>query len=285
MSDGNNEGLLRWLGALFLGEALDQEQLLKQLREAEEQGVLGQEALAMMEGVLRMSETRVRDVMIPRSRMVVLNRNDELDTMLATITSSSHSRFPVIVDDRDEVVGIVLAKDFLQYMGIRDGSEFNLRDILRPAVFIPESKRLNVLLREFRSNRNHMAVVADEYGGVAGLVTIEDVLEEIVGEIEDETDVDDDDENPIEEMEPGLFRVQGLTPIEEFNQRFGAQLEVDEFDTLGGLLASRFGYLPKPDEHIRLAGFLFRVEQSDKRRIVTLLVSADDNQDVNDSGE
>lgn len=272
MTDEDSGSLFQRLIALFVSDSTDEEQLVNQLREAEQQGVLGREALLMIEGVMRISKSRVRDVMVPRSRMVVLNKGDDLETMISSVISSTHSRFPVVGDDRDEVVGMVLAKDFLQYLGPREGSEFNLKDILRPAIFIPESKRLNVLLREFRTNRNHMAVVADEYGGVAGLVTIEDVLEEIVGEIEDETDIDDDDENLIEEIEPGLFQVQGLTLIEDFNQYFGAELGEDEFDTLGGLVASSFGHLPDVGEEIELSGFHFQVESADQRRIETLVV-------------
>ncbi|QKT03105.1 CBS domain-containing protein [Ectothiorhodospiraceae bacterium 2226] len=263
-----------WLEKLshaLTGEPRDREQLLDSLREAEQRNLLDADSLAMIEGVLQVSEMQVRDIMVPRSQMVVVERDAMPEDYLPLIIESAHSRFPVIGENRDEVVGILLAKDLLAYFGREPRGSFNIQDVLRPPVFIPESKRLNVLLKEFRARRNHMAIVVDEYGGVAGLVTIEDVLEQIVGEIEDEHDVDD--EAYIMEHGDNRYTVKALTPIEDFNERFGSDFSEDEFDTIGGLVLNRFGRMPKRGETVDLGAFHFRVLRADNRRIHLLDMS------------
>jgi magnesium and cobalt transporter len=278
------------LSQILLREPKDREQLTELLRESEQRNLLDANALTMMEGVLSVSDMQVRDIMIPRSQMVVVKEDEPPEAFLPTIIESAHSRFPVIGDTRDEVVGILLAKDLLAYMAAKlakaEGGElrFNLRDVLRPAVFIPGSKRLNVLLNEFRANRNHMAIVVDEYGGVAGLVTIEDVLEQIVGDIEDEHDFDED--TFIARINDTTYSIKALTPIEDFNERFASHFNEDEFDTIGGLLMREFGRLPKRGELCTLGRFRFKVLRADSRRIyllrLTLLSEAELQQE---SGE
>jgi magnesium and cobalt transporter len=226
--------------------------------------------LAMLLGVLEVSETHVREIMIPRSRMVVLRQGDSAEELLGTIVESGHSRFPVIGADRDEVVGILLAKDVLKHYRDTD-AEFRIDDLLRPAVFVPESKRLNALLKEFREGHQHMAVVVDEYGGVSGLATIEDVLEQIVGDIDDEHDPEDVD--PIQELEGNRFSVLAQTRIESFNDFFGTSFEDEEYDTVGGLILHELGRLPRRGERIELAEFVFQVIRGDRRRIHALEVT------------
>ena len=250
----------------------DREHLGALLRNAEKHNLLDADALAMIEGVLNVSDMQVREVMVPRSQMIVIKENEAPDVFLPVMVESAHSRFPVIGDNRDEIEGIILAKDVLAYFGARDlGGEkkaevrFNLRDLLRPAVVVPESKRLNVLLKDFRANRNHMAIVVDEYGGVAGLVTIEDVLEQIVGDIEDEHDFDDD--VFIVKHTDKKFTLKALTPIDDFNEYFESKFSDDEFDTIGGLLMNKFGRLPKRGESAELDRFHFTVLRADSRRI------------------
>jgi magnesium and cobalt transporter len=249
----------------LLAEPKDREQLIQLLRDAQRRALFDADALAMIEGVLQVSEMQVRDIMIPRSQMEVLSREGAPADMLPTIVESGHSRFPVIGESRDEVVGILLAKDLLRFFASDNTESFNIREVLRPAVFIPESKRLNVLLKEFRSNRNHMAIVVDEYGGVAGMVTIEDVLEQIVGEIEDEHDLDED--YYIRKHSETHFTVKALTPIEDFNEYFETRFSDEEFDTIGGLLVHEFGHLPKRGETVTIDNFLFKVLRADNRRI------------------
>jgi len=227
------------------------------------------DALAMIEGVLQVSEMRVGEIMIPRAQMDVIDINDAPEAFIPHVIETAHSRFPVIDKDRDDVIGILLAKDLLRHYAESDS---DIRGMLRPAVFIPESKRLNVLLKEFRSNRNHIAIVVDEYGGVAGLVTIEDVLEQIVGDIEDEYDFDETEDNIIRENE-GVFRVKAGTEIEDFNQTLGAHFSDEEFDTVGGLVVSRFGHLPKRGETVKFDGFLFNILRSDSRRLHAVRVT------------
>ena len=250
----------------------DREQLGALLRNAEKHNLLDADALAMIEGVLNVSDMQVREVMVPRSQMIVIKENESPDIFLPVMVESAHSRFPVIGDNRDEIEGIILAKDVLAYFGARDLSggkktevRFNLRDLLRPAVVVPESKRLNVLLKDFRANRNHMAIVVDEYGGVAGLVTIEDVLEQIVGDIEDEHDFDDD--VFIVSHSDKKFTLKALTPVDDFNEYFEANFSDDEFETIGGLLMNKFGRLPKRGECAELDRFKFTVLRADSRRI------------------
>lgn len=245
-------------------------ELLETLREAQENAVIDQDALQMLEGVLQVADMQVREVMIPRAQMVVLERDAQYNDLLKLIVESGHSRFPVVDDNRDDVVGILLAKDVLRYEAAKIERPFSIREVIRPAVFIPESKRLNVLLREFRDSRNHMAIVVDEYGGVAGLVTIEDVLEQIVGEIDDEHDIDTG--SSIFRHDKQRYSVKALTDVEEFNQYFKADLNVEAMDTIGGLVMQAFGYMPKRGEHIEYEGFDFTVLRADSRRIYLLQV-------------
>ena len=262
---------LERLSQLFSGEPRDRGDLLEILRDAQQRDLLDADALHMMDGVLSVSEMQARDIMIPRSQMVVVAREDPLQEFLPIIIESAHSRFPVIGESRDEVLGILLAKDLLPYVG-REEESFNIRDVLRPALIIPESKRLDVLLKEFRSSRNHMAVVVDEYGGVAGLVTIEDVLEQIVGEIEDEHDIEGEDRDILPAAE-GRYSVRALTPIEDFNDYFGSHFSDEEFDTIGGLVISGLGHMPRRGEQIEMDGFCFSVLRADNRRLYLLEVS------------
>ncbi len=223
----------------------------------------------MIEGVMQVSEMQAREIMIPRAQMDVVDINDPPEKLLPYVIETAHSRFPAVDGERDHVVGILLAKDLLRFC---NGEEVNLREQLRPAVFIPESKRLNVLLRDFRASRNHIAIVVDEYGSVAGLVTIEDVLEQIVGDIEDEYDYDEAEDNILAEAE-GVFRVKAQTEIADFNQVLGASFADDEFDTVGGLVANAFGRLPKRGESVEIGDFRFLVLRADSRRLHTLSVS------------
>jgi magnesium and cobalt transporter len=260
--------LLERIGAILMREPEDREQLLELLQSSYERNLMDADALAMIEGVLQVSELHARDIMVPRSQMYVVDIHDEPEKFLPQVIESGHSRFPVIGESRDDVIGILLAKDLLRYFA---GQEYNVREMLRPAVFIPESKRLNVLLKDFRRNRNHMAIVVDEYGGVAGLVTIEDVLEQIVGDIEDEYDFDETEANILLDRN-GLYRVKAQTSIEDFNATFGTSFSDEEYDTIGGLLLSRFGRLPKRGEEIVLDRLRFRVLRADSRRLHSLLV-------------
>jgi magnesium and cobalt transporter len=255
---------------LFGGEPQDKGQLLELLRDAKTRALLDTDALSMIEGVLQVSDLRVRDIMIPRAEMVYVRRDDSLDGILKVAVESAHSRFPVIGDDRGEVVGILLAKDLLSFSMDGQRRPFNIRDLLRSAVFVPESKRLNVLLKEFRSSRNHMAIVVDEYGNAAGLVTIEDVLEQIVGEIEDEHDFDEG--VPIFKRSAREYTAKARVTVEDFNEYFGSDFSDDEFDTIGGLVANAFGRLPVRGERVELGGFRFTVMRSDSRRIHLLSV-------------
>ncbi|HEY6515874.1 MAG TPA: transporter associated domain-containing protein [Steroidobacteraceae bacterium] len=264
----------KWLKRLtqsFAAEPQNRQQLLEILREARTRGLLEADALPMLEGVLEVSDLQVRDIMVPRAQMVFVRRDDPASRILPTVVESGHSRFPVMDQDRDDIVGILLAKDLLRLTSADARERFDIREFMRPAVFVPESKRLNVLLKEFRGSRNHMAIVVDEYGGVSGLVTIEDVIEQIVGDIDDEFDVEDD-QNIRKEGER-LFIVRGVTRIEEFNEYFGAHLSEEEgFETVAGLLMKQFGRLPRRGETTSIAGFEFRVLRADRRRIDSLRV-------------
>jgi magnesium and cobalt transporter len=261
--------LLERLSALLTREPEDREELMVLLRGAFERRLFDADALAMIEGVLSVSEMTVRDIMIPRAQMDCVQIDDEPSEFLPLVLETKHSRFPVIGEGKDDVIGILLAKELLNYYAKPEG--FNLRDTLRPAVFVPEGKRLNVLLREFRANRNHIAIVVDEYGGVSGLVTIEDVLEQIVGDIDDEYDFDEREDNIIAEGN-GRFRVKAQTEIADFNAHFGTSLDGDNVDTIGGLVVRAFGRLPKRGESVSLEGFRFRVVRADSRRVHTLQV-------------
>ena len=280
--DRSSGGSLRraWIKKLIRlvgGEPQNRVQLLELLGEAKRRAILDPESLAMIEGVLQVSELRVRDIMIPRAQMVVVRRGEPLDGILPVVTESAHSRFPVIGEERSEVVGLLLAKDLLAYCaGDADPRRFNVRDVLRPAVFVPESKRLDVLLKEFRSSRNHMAIVVDEYGNAAGLVTIEDVLEQIVGEIEDEHDFDEG--VPIFKRSDAEYTLKAHATIDEFNEYFGADLSAAELDTIGGLVTRFLGHVPKRGETVDIGHFRFQVTRADSRRVhllnLRLLTSA-----------
>ena len=270
-SYSGSRNLLRRLGLALLGDIKDKAYLMDMLRDAQQRDVISSETLSMIEGVMEVTDMQVREVMVPRSQMIVIERTANVDDILSCIVDSAHSRFPVIGENRDEIEGIILAKDVLNFFAREDDREsLDLREYMRPAVFIPESKRLNVLLRDFRSNRNHMAVVVDEYGGVAGLVTIEDVLEEIVGEIEDEHDLEED--ITITSHGEGVYTVQALTELNEFNEFFKSDFRTDEFDTIGGIIMNAFGYMPQRGEEIELGNFRFKILRADNRRIYSLRV-------------
>ncbi len=250
-------------------EPHSKEKLIELLRQARRKALFDGEALSMLEGVLQVSDLQVRDIMIPRAQMVVVARDDSFDEILPVVVDSAHSRFPVIGEDRAEVVGILLAKDLLPYCG-KSQKRFRMRDVIRSAVFVPESKRLNVLLREFRAGRNHIAIVVDEYGGAAGLVTIEDVLEQIVGEIEDEHDFDEG--AFIMRREDNLYTAKAHTSIEDFNAYFNVELPDEQYDTVGGLVLKALGHMPQRGESVAVEGFHFEVIGADSRKIRLLNV-------------
>lgn len=258
------------LSAWLIREPQDREQLIDVLRDAEERHLLSAEHLTMIESILQVSEMQVREVMVPKAKMVSARDDQTLEELLPTVRDSGHSRFPVIDHVSEDVVGILLAKDILKSAFAEEKLPFSVREWMRPAVFIPQSKRLDILLREFRVNRHHMAIVIDEYGYVAGVVTIEDVLEQIVGDIEDEYDIDGDDS--VTKHEDGTYTIKATASIEEFNEHFHSSLKSDEFDTIGGLVLKGFGYLPKRGEILKLKNYLFRVLHSDHRRISLLEV-------------
>jgi magnesium and cobalt transporter len=268
MSEPPKPSLLERLSSLLLREPEDREQLIALLHSAFERRLLDAEALSMIEGVLQVSETQVRDVMIPRSQMDMIDVAESPEKFIPFVIETAHSRFPVFEDNRDNVIGILLAKDLLRFYA---EEEFNVREMLRPAVFVPEAKRLNVLLKEFRANRNHIAIVVDEYGGVSGLVTIEDVIEQIVGDIEDEYDFDETEDNILVDRS-GRYRVKAVTEIADFNNHFGTSFSDEDYDTVGGLVVGRFGRLPKRGETIVVEGFSFQVLRADSRKVHALLV-------------
>ena len=273
--DRSSSGQRSWLEKItqaFAHEPRSREELLELLREAQRNKLIDSEALSIVEGAIQVADLQVRDIMVPRSQMVSIKACQSPREFLPAILDAAHSRDPVIGESQDEVLGILLAKDLLPLVLQAPDQPFNLRELLRPATFVPESKRLNVLLREFRANRNHMAVVIDEYGGVAGLVTIEDVLEQIVGEIEDEHDVEED--SFIKPLPSGDFIVKALTPVEQFNEYFHSQFSTEDFDTLGGLVMNSFGHLPKRNETTEIGDFRIRVLNADSRRIHLLRVTA-----------
>ena len=268
MAEAEKPNWLERLSHFLLREPEDREQLIELLHASFEKSLLDGDALAMIEGVLQVSETQVRDVMIPRSQMDVIDITQKPEEFIPFVIETAHSRFPVIDDDKNDIIGILLAKDLLRYYA---GEDFDVRDMLRPVVFIPESKRLNVLLKEFRSNRNHIAIVVDEYGGVAGMITIEDVLEQIVGDIEDEYDFDETEDNIIQDAK-GRYRVKALTEIADFNEAFGTDFSDEEFSTIGGLVVSKFGHLPKRGEIININNLQFTTLRTDSRRLHSVLI-------------
>ena len=259
------------LSDMLIREPKDREQLMSVLRDAEERDILSAEMLRMIESVLQVSEMQVRDVMVPKAQMVIVEHDCPLETVLPLIIESGHSRFPVVDFSHNDVIGILLAKDILKFLEHKETSLSQIQALLRPAVFVPQSKRLDILLREFRINRNHMAIVIDEYGHVAGLVTIEDVLEQIVGDIEDEYDIDEDD--AIKKHADGHYIIKATIPIDDFNEYFNTELSDEEFDTIGGLIAKGLGHLPKRGEILQLSNFKFKVLHSDNRRIHLLEVT------------
>lgn len=259
-------------------EPKNQEDIIELLHAAGERQLLDTEALRMIDGALKVTRMQARDIMVPRSQMVMIEQDQPLAEIIPIISKSGHSRFPIITDHRDEVIGTLLAKDLLNYAFQADTQQnFNIQEVLRPPVFVPEAKRLNILLKEFRLNRNHMAIVVDEYGGIAGLITIEDVLEEIVGNIQDEHDMEE--EKPINQLEDNRYLVDALTPIEEFNEFFHSQFNDDEFDTIGGLVMQHFERFPEKDEVIAIDNFIFKVLEIDNRRIHQLEVTVQQRTD------
>jgi magnesium and cobalt transporter len=268
MAEAEKPNWLERLSHFLLREPEDREQLIELLHASFEKSLLDGDALSMIEGVLQVSETQVRDVMIPRSQMDVIDITQTPEEFIPFVIETAHSRFPVIDEDKNDIIGILLAKDLLRYYA---GEDFNVRDMLRPVVFVPESKRLNVLLKEFRSNRNHIAIVVDEYGGVAGMITIEDVLEQIVGDIEDEYDFDETEDNIIQDAK-GRYRVKALTEIADFNEAFGTDFSDEEFSTIGGLVVSKFGHLPKRGEIITINNLQITALRADSRRLHAVLI-------------
>ena len=248
----------------------DRQELIELLRQLETRSLIDPDTLATLEGALQVSEMQVRDIMVPRAQMVAVEEGTAVREFLPIVIESGHSRFPVIDEDRDEVVGVLLAKDLLEYLAGKKQSPLAIRDVLRPPAFVPESKRLNILLREFRTNRTHMAIVVDEYGGIAGLVTIEDIIEQIVGEIADEHDIDE--EVYIKPYRDDQYTIKARTPIENFNEYFHTDFKDDEFDTIGGLVLKAFGHMPARGEALDYAGFNFRVIRADRRRLHLLRV-------------
>lgn len=264
-TDGSSRSLMGRIVQAIGGDPRDRDELLDLLRGAHERDILDADTLQMVEGAFQVVEMRVRDIMVPRAQMVVLEDDASFDEMLPVIIKSGHSRFPVISEDKDNVIGVLLAKDLLRQVNAKSNEDFDIKDIIRPVTITPETKRLNVLLKEFRADRNHMAIVMDEYGGVAGLVTIEDVLEEIVGEIDDEHDKDEHE--LIRTTGEGQYTVRALTPIEEFNEALGTKFSDEEFDTIGGLLMQHIGHMPKNGETATIDECQFRILVADSRRI------------------
>ncbi|MCL2912620.1 CNNM family magnesium/cobalt transport protein CorC [Shewanella corallii] len=258
---------------LFQGEPQNREELVEVIHDAEQRELITEDTREMIKGVLEVSDLRVRDIMIPRAQIVAVQINNTVEELLSTVISSAHSRFPVVNEDKDHIEGILLAKDLIKYGFNMSEEPFALSKVLRPAVVVPESKRVDVLLKEFRSQRYHMAIVVDEYGGVSGLVTIEDILEEIVGEIEDEFDHDSAEETEIRKVSNRVYMVKALTPVEDFNEKFATQFSDEEFDTIGGLVSHAFGHLPERNEKITIEGIEFKVINADTRRLIQLRVT------------
>jgi magnesium and cobalt transporter len=261
------------LAQLFNGDPKDKQELVDVIRDSEVNDLIDHDTRDMLEGVMEIADQRVRDIMLPRSQMVTVERTHNLDELIGIITDAQHSRYPVINEDKDHVEGLLLAKDLLGYLG-SDSAPFDIEQVLRQAVVVPESKRVDKLLKEFREERYHMAIVVDEFGGVSGLVTIEDILEEIVGEIEDE--FDDEEEQDIRKLSKHTFAVKALTPIDDFNDMFGTALSDEEVDTVGGLVMTRFGHLPSRGEVVDIDELSFKVTSADNRRIIQLQVTVPD---------
>jgi len=271
----SNRSWIERLGQALMGEPKDRDELVQLMRDAEKRHLLGHDALAMIEGVLQVSELQVRDIMIPRSQIVFISKDAVLKDIYPCVIESSHSRFPVQDPETSQVAGILLAKDLLSYAISEEAQKFDVKDVMRPAIFVPESKRLNVMLHEFRANRNHMAVVIDEYGSVAGLITIEDVLEQIVGEIEDEHDFEE--EAFILKRNECEYNIKALTEMDDFNEYFGTEYSDAEFDTVGGFVIKSFGHMPASGETTQIDGFLFEVLRADNRRVHLLRMTKVDS--------
>ncbi|GLP98006.1 CNNM family magnesium/cobalt transport protein CorC [Paraferrimonas sedimenticola] len=264
--------LFERIGQIFQGEPQNREELVDVIHDAEQRHLITTDTKEMIKGVLEVTDLRVRDIMIPRSQIVAIQKDLSITELMEIVIDSSHSRFPVVNEDKDHIEGILLAKDLLQYGFTKDYQDFSIDMVIRPVVVVPESKRVDVLLKEFRLQRYHMAMVVDEYGGVSGLVTIEDILEEIVGDIEDEYDHDSGDDLEIRRVSRQVYMVKALTPIEAFNQNFATEFSDEEFDTIGGLVSHAFGHLPERGEKVTVEGFEFKVVNADTRRLIQLQV-------------
>ncbi len=281
---GSDSGSGSWIGKLtnlFTESVDDTKSLVNILRQAEQNQIIDADGLSIIEGALQVNDMQVREIMIPRSQVATIDITDSPRDIIPKVIEAGHSRFPVIGESKDDVVGILLAKDLLPLV-LDSDSRFNLKDALRPAIFVPESKRLNVLLKEFRENKNHMAIVIDEYGGMGGVVTIEDVLEQIVGEIEDEYDIDEEDQ--IKKVDKDSYTVKALTPIEDFNAFFHSNLPDDEYDTIGGLVLDQFRHIPERDETVGIGPYVFKVLNADSRQIRLLLVTTVFAEDTDETG-
>jgi len=277
-SDGpSRKTLFERIGQLFQGDPKDKQELVEVIRDSEENDLIDHDTRDMLEGVIQIADMRVRDIMIPRSQIVTVDKSDDLDKLIALITDAQHSRYPIISEDKDHVEGILLAKDLLKYLGSQS-TPFDIDEVIRPAVVVPESKRVDRLLKEFREERYHMAIVVDEFGGVSGLVTIEDILEEIVGDIEDETD--EEEERTIRQLSKHTFSLSALTTIEDFNEKFATNFSDEEIDTVGGLVMTAFSHLPERGEVVLIDGLQFKVTNSDNRRIIQLQVTIPDRDDL-----
>ncbi len=280
----SDSGQMSWIDkikAIFTDQVTDKKGLLEQLRSAQDEQIIDGEALSIIEGALQVGDMQVREIMIPRPQIAMLSTKASLEEILQIVTETAHSRFPVYGENSDDVIGILLAKDLIPLLlEANYAKRFNLKDIVRQAIFIPESKRLNVLLKEFRENRNHMAIVIDEYGGLAGAVTIEDILEQIVGEIEDEYDVDDEDY--IKTSGSDCYIVKAITPLEDFNEYFHSSFSSEEMGTIGGLLLNQFGHIPSRDERIGIGPYVFKILNADGRKIRLIEVSSSLAMDLND---
>ena len=275
-TNAQKKGWFEKVSQLFQGEPQSRDDLVDVIHDAEQREVISEDTREMIKGVLEVSDLRVRDIMIPRAQIVALQIDDTVEELLSTVISSAHSRFPVVNEDKDHIEGILLAKDLLKY-GFKNNDEpFTLGQVIRPAVVVPESKRVDVLLKEFRSQRYHMAIVVDEYGGVSGLVTIEDILEEIVGEIEDEFDHDSAEDTEIRKVGKQVYMIKALTPIEDFNDEFKTRFSDEEFDTVGGMVSHAFGHLPERNEKVVIDGIEFKVISADTRRLLQLRVKLPD---------
>lgn len=275
-SNAQKKGWFERVSQLFQGEPQNRDDLVEVIHDAEQRDLITEDTREMIQGVLEVSDLRVRDIMIPRAQIVAVKIDSSVEDLLSTVIGSAHSRFPVVNEDKDHIEGILLAKDLLKYGFNNSDEPFSLEKVIRPAVVVPESKRVDVLLKEFRSQRYHMAIVVDEYGGVSGLVTIEDILEEIVGEIEDEFDHETLEDTEIRKVNNTVYMVKALTAIEDFNEEFGTDFSDEEFDTVGGLVAHAFGHLPERNEQIMIGGIEFKVISADTRRLIQLRVKFPD---------